>query len=335
MKITHLILTRNFAGSERYAIELANSQSKTHDVSIVISANAAESRPEALLHRIKPSVEVFVVKSKLPILQVFEVRRLLKKINPDIAHGHLSTACRALSGYSGTSKRVATLHIHYKKQQHEKLDGLIAIAPWQLADIPEKLLRHTIQIDNWTADKTAEIGKRESIRNQFGIKPTEILIGALGRTVDSKGFDTLIKAFRQSNIPNARLAIIGSGKDWEKSKALAEPDIIMPGFSSAPEDWLAAFDAFVSSAKSEPFGLVFLEAMNSNLPILSTASQGAIHLHHLIKSPLIPINNVKEMSEALKSFCAHPIARIHYDLCQYRIESKLAEIETFYKTLNT
>lgn len=334
MKITHLILTSNFAGSERYAIELANRQSQTHDVSIVISAHAAEARPEALLHRINSSVEVFILKNKLPIFQIFEARRLLKKINPDIAHGHLSTACRALSGYSGTSKRVATLHIHYKKQQHQKLDGLIAIAPWQLADVPEKLLRHTIQIDNWTADKTAEIGKRESIRNQFGIKPTDVLIGALGRTVDSKGFDVLIKAFRQSNIPNARLAIIGSGKDWNKLKAIAEPDIIMPGFCSAPEDWLAAFDVFVSSAKSEPFGLVFLEAMNSGLPILATASQGAIHLHHLIKSPLIPINHVNDISEALKSFCAHPITRTHYDLSQYRIESKLVEIEAFYKTLN-
>jgi hypothetical protein len=54
----------------------------------------------------------------------------------------------------------------------------------------------------------------------------------------------------------------------------------------------------------------------------------------LIKSPLIPINNVIEMSEALKSFCEHPIARTFYDLRQYRIESKLAEIETFYKSLN-
>ncbi len=333
MKLTHLILTHSFAGSERYAIELANLQSRTHDVSIVISPQAAESRPDALLHRIDPSVKVFVLRNKLRFLQTFEARRLLKNINPDIAHGHLSGACRALSGYTGTSKRVATLHIHYKRQQHEKLDGLIAIAQWQLADIPAKLQVRTSQIDNWTADNSAGTAKRESMRTQFGMKPTDILVGALGRTVDSKGFDTLIKAFRQSNIPNARLAIIGSGKAWNKLKAMAGPDIIMPGFCPTPADWLAAFDVFVSSARSEPFGLVFLEAMDSGLPILATASQGALHLHHLIETPLIPIDDVDAMRVALESFCSHPVARRHYDLSRYRIEPKALEIEAFYRRL--
>lgn len=333
MKITHLILTRNFAGSERYAMELANLQSRTHEVSIVISPQAAEPRPEALIHRMDPSVKVFVLRNRLRFLQVFEARRLLKNINPDIAHGHLKRACRALSGYAGAAKRVATLHIHYKRQQHEKLDGLIAIAQWQLADIPVKLLGHTAQIDNWTAGSSADAGKRESVRAQYGIKPTDILVGALGRTVDSKGFDTLIKAFRQSDIPNARLAIIGSGKAWKKLKAMAGPDIIMPGFCPTPADWFAAFDVFVSSARSEPFGLVFLEAMDSGLPIISTASQGAQHLHHLIQTPLVPIDDADSMRKALESFCSHPVARRQYDLDRYRIESKALEIEAFYRSL--
>jgi len=328
-----LILTRNFAGSERYAMELANLQSRTHDVSILISPQAAESRPDALLHRLDPSVKVFVLKNKLRFLQIYEARRLLKSINPDIAHGHLNRACRALSGYAGACKRVATLHIHYKRQQHEKLDGLIAIARWQLADIPAKLLGHTAQIDNWTADNPAGAGKRQSLRAQHGIKPADVLIGALGRTVDSKGFDTLIKAFRQADIPNARLAIVGSGKAWEKLRAMAEPDIIMPGFCPTPADWLSAFDVFVSSARSEPFGLVFLEAMDSGLPIIATASQGAQHLHHLIQTPLVPIDDADSMRMALESFCGLPVARRQYDLSRYRIEPKALEIEAFYRSL--
>jgi len=328
-----LILTRNFAGSERYAMELANLQSRPHDVSILISPQAAESRPDALLHRLDPSVKVFVLKNKLRFLQIYEARRLLKSINPDIAHGHLNRACRALSGYAGACKRVATLHIHYKRQQHEKLDGLIAIARWQLADIPAKLLGHTAQIDNWTADNPAGAGKRQSLRAQHGIKPADVLIGALGRTVDSKGFDTLIKAFRQADIPNARLAIVGSGKAWEKLRAMAEPDIIMPGFCPTPADWLSAFDVFVSSARSEPFGLVFLEAMDSGLPIIATASQGAQHLHHLIQTPLVPIDDADSMRMALESFCGLPVARRQYDLSRYRIEPKALEIEAFYRSL--
>jgi glycosyltransferase involved in cell wall biosynthesis len=335
MKIVHAILTSRFAGSERYAIELANAQSHHHDVSIILSPKASENRADALKHRVASRVTVHELKSRTKFFQIYEIRRLLSSIPHDVIHGHLSTACRALSGLTCSSARVATLHIHYKHNQHQKLDGLIAIAPWQLADIPEKLQSRTRQIDNWTSDKIAAPGMRDHIRESFGIAPGDILIGALGRVVESKGFDILIDAFRQSGIPNAKLAIIGNGKEWKMLKAKAGSDIIMPGFWPTPEDWLAAFDVFVSAARTEPFGLVFLEAMNSGLPVIATASQGALHLRNLINSALVPIDNVGAMQKALENFCKAPVQRTVYNLSNYRIESKLTQIDEFYQMTMT
>lgn len=335
MKIVHVILTSRFAGSERYAIELANAQSQKHDVSIIISPKGSENRADALKHRIASGVTVHELKSRTKFFQIYETRRLLSGIPHDVIHGHLSTACRALSGLKCSSARVATLHIHYKPNQHQKLDGLIAIAPWQLAGIPEKLLHRTRQIDNWTSDKIAAPGMRDQIRESFGIAPADILIGALGRAVESKGFDVLIEAFRRSHIPNARLAIIGNGNAWGELKTKAGTDIIMPGFWPSPEDWLAAFDVFISTARTEPFGLVFLEAMNSGLPIIATASQGALHLQNLIDSTLVPIDDVAAMQKELEKFCKTPLQRKHYDLSNYRIESKLAQIDAFYQLTMT
>ena len=138
MNIVHVILTSRFAGSERYAIELANAQSREHTVSVILSRRGSEHRVDALKHRFAPAVRVHTLKSRTALFQIFETRRLLADIQHDVVHGHLSSACRALSGYKGSCARVATLHIRYKRQQHEKLDGLIAIAPWQLADVPGK-----------------------------------------------------------------------------------------------------------------------------------------------------------------------------------------------------
>lgn len=335
MKIVHLILTSRFAGSERYAIELANAQSQNHDVSIVLSPKGSENRADALKHRISSNVAIHVLKSRTKFFQIYEIRRLLSGIPCDVIHGHLSTACRALSGLKSSAARVATLHIHYKPSQHKNLDGLIAIAPWQMTGIPEQLLKKTCQIDNWTSEKTAAPGMREQIRESFGIAPADILIGALGRAVESKGFDTLIDAFRQSRIPNARLAIVGNGNAWGELKTKAGTDIIMPGFWPTPEDWLAAFDVFISTARTEPFGLVFLEAMNSGLPIIATASQGALHLRNLIDSALVPIDDVAIIQNALENFCKTPLQRKHYDLGNYRIESKLAQIDAFYQLTMT
>lgn len=331
MKIVHVILSSRFAGSERYAIELANAQSRSHEVSIIISPKGSENRADALKHRIAGEVTTHVLDSRTKFFQIYETRKLLSGIPHDVIHGHLSTACRALSGLKTSSARVATLHIRYKPGQHEKLDGLIAIAPWQMAEIPERLSRRSRQIDNWTSDKTAAPGMRERIREDFGVAPAEILIGALGRAVDSKGFDTLIKAYRQSGMANTRLAIVGNGSAWKKLKAEAGDDIIMPGFSPTPENWLAAFDVFISSARSEPFGLVFLEAMNSGLPIIATASQGALHLRSLIDSALVPVDDAASLQKALEAFCKAPLPRKRYDLSHYRIESKLAQIDAFYQ----
>ena len=50
---------------------------------------------------------------------------------------------------------------------------------------------------------------------------SRVTIGAFGRLVPVKGFDTLIKAFNQVNNPNLKLAIGGSGPEEKKLKQLA------------------------------------------------------------------------------------------------------------------
>lgn len=331
MKIVHIILTSHFAGSERYAIELANAQSKFHDVSIILASAGAESRPDALAHRIDSDVKILILKNKFSFLQIFETRKLIKQLCPEVAHAHLSGACRALSGLKSSCLRIATLHIHYKKQQHKKLDALIAIAPWQINAIPDQLKKHTQQIDNWTEIHSANISDNTALRKKFDIAEDALVFGALGRVVESKGFDTLIKAFELANIPNSRLVIVGQGKQWQTLRNLAHKNVVMPGFWAKPTQWYSCFDIFVSSARSEPFGLVFLEAMASGLPILATASQGAKHLQPLINTALVPIDDIKALSEGLLFNAAQPRIRKKYDLSKYALSEKIDEIEQFYR----
>ena len=326
-----MIFTRNFAGSERYAVELANAQSSNHQVIFMLSPAGAESRIDALANRISPAVQIIVLKSRIALFQRFECRRLLRDIQPDIAHAHLSTACRALSGIKSTFLRIATLHIHYKKQQHAKLDCLIAIAPWQLDSIPEPLVIHTKQIDNWTAPKTPDKAEVATLKREYGIAQDAFVFGTIGRVVDSKGMDTLVQAFEKAAIINSRLVIVGSGKAWKKVNKLASTGVLMPGFSANPENWLACFDCFVSAARSEPFGLVFLEAMASGLPIIATKSQGAQHLNLSMNAPLVPIDDISALADALIDMSQKKPARTIYDLSRFSLVAKLIEIEDFYR----
>lgn len=329
MRIVHLILTSRFAGSERHALELAAAQAADHDVTVVLRRAGTASRADAIAHRVDPRVKVEVVGD---LFTPWQARRVLRRLKPDVAHAHLSGGCRALQGLDVPGcLRVATLHIHYKPRQHATLDGLIAIAPWQLHAIPAPLRAHTVQIDNWTLPRPAATDGRARLRAEHGIDERTFVVGALGRAEAGKGLDVLIEAFERARLPDARLVIVGQGKAWKTLREQAGPQVLMPGFTEHPQDWLAAFDGFVSAARSEPFGLVLLEAMEAGLPILASATEGARHLAPQLPEPLLPIGDVDALATALRSLRAAGPRRLAYPMDGFRIEVKRAQIEAFYR----
>lgn len=329
LRIAHLILTRNFAGSERHAIELANAQSGDHEVTLFLAKAATEARDDASLRHVGPRVRVEVVGDRIGFWQA---RARLRRLRPDVAHAHLSRGCRALRPLRGSCLRVATLHIGYKPQQHAGLDALIAIAPWQLPAIPPALRAHTVQIDNWTLPRSAAPDARTRIRAANGIPDDAFVFGALGRAERNKGFDLLIEAFARAGLgENAWLIVAGGGGELPELRAMSGPRVLLPGFVSNPEDWLAACDAFVSAARDEPFGLVLLEAMNARLPIIATATRGARHLADAIGVALLPLDDVDALARALRMRCVSGRERREYPMERFAIATKVVEIEAFYR----
>ena len=327
MRIAHLLFTDRFAGSERYAIELANAQAEHHQVKLILRRSAAQDRPDALAQRVSPAVELALVDNWGTR---WKARRLLRQWQPDVAHAHLSGACKALHGLDGLCLRVATLHIHYKSQQHAGLDALVAIAPWQLNAVPARLREHTVQIDNWTQPRQPDAEARTRLRAQHGITADAWLVGGLGRIEHSKGFDLLIEAFERANPPNARLVIVGPGPALAKLRRRAGSRVLLPGFSTTPQDWLAAFDLFVSAARSEPFGLVFLEAMEAGLPVLATRSQGALHLAPQMQPLLVPPEDAAALTEGLRELARLRPPRRAYPMQAHRLERQLTAFDAFY-----
>lgn len=332
LRIAHLLLTHHFAGSERYAVELANAQAAAgHDVTMVLRRAGAEQRPDAIAPRLAPNVRQVVVPD---LFAGWHARRALRALSPDVAHGHLSGGCRALRRMrpGRGPLRIATLHIRYKPQQHAGLDGLIAIAPWQLDAIPESMRARCVQIDNWTLPVAPSADARTRLRQAFGIDTDAFVFGALGRVEKSKGLDVLIEAWRRAALPaDARLVIVGQGGAWRDLRAAAADTIVMPGFAATPRDWLEAFDLFVSAARSEPFGLVLLEAMAAGLPLLTTASEGASYLRDLIPFPLVPVGDAGALAAALRETYAARPARRGYPMQRFSLAERSGDIEDFYR----
>ncbi|WP_306519170.1 glycosyltransferase family 4 protein [Rheinheimera sp.] len=335
MKIVHIILTHSFAGSERYAVELANTQAEQHQVTVILHKRGCEQRANAIRHRLSDKVQVLVVDG-WKFFAIWQARKLIRTLKPDVAHAHLSAGCRVLQGLKGVCLRVATLHICYKKQQHAKLDALIAIAPWQLDAIPEPLKNHSIQLDNWTNTKLTAPGSKKELRQQLGLLENELIFGTLGRVEQTKGHEVLLQAFLKANIPNARLVIVGDGKAMPVLKKLvsdqlASKKVLLAGFSSTPQHWLYSFDVFVSSARYEPFGLVFLEAMQAGLPILATKSQGAEYLQPLFGRDLVAIDDVDALAKAMLKLAADQPGQMSYPMQRFDIQARVQDVVDFYQ----
>ncbi|MDQ3159740.1 MAG: glycosyltransferase, partial [Pseudomonadota bacterium] len=94
MRIAHLLLTRRFAGTERHVLELVAAQAALgHEVTLVLRKAGTRNQRDAIAHRVDPRVRVEVVGDWWA---PWQARRLLRRLAPDVAHAHLSKACRAL-----------------------------------------------------------------------------------------------------------------------------------------------------------------------------------------------------------------------------------------------
>ena len=109
-----------------------------------------------------------------------------------------------------------------------------------------------------------------------GVPPEAPLALAVGRLIEQKDHATVLRAFARvrATLPDARLAILGSGPLEAETRRLAaelglEDAVTMPGRTDI-RDWLERADVFVHSSRWEGFGIVLLEAMLAGLPVVAT-----------------------------------------------------------------
>ena len=117
--------------------------------------------------------------------------------------------------------------------------------------------------------------KAINLETTFGSE--SFIIGTVSRLTEQKDLQTLLRAFRivRNSITNAKLIIIGIGPLEEKLKEIAIDlkvidDIYWVGKTANVFDYMQIFNVFVLTSRYEGFGLVLLEAMSMNLPIVSS-----------------------------------------------------------------
>ena len=122
----------------------------------------------------------------------------------------------------------------------------------------------------------------QKIKSFYGLKDDDLMILFLGRLVGVKGVDKLIMAMPHvlSKIPNARLVIVGVGDQQEYlmnlTRTMRLNEYVRFRFDFIPEEerilHYAACDVAVFPSYYEPFGIVALEAMSMEKPVVVGAA---------------------------------------------------------------
>jgi glycosyltransferase involved in cell wall biosynthesis len=125
----------------------------------------------------------------------------------------------------------------------------------------------------------------EAIRNRYGIKPDEKMVLFLGRLTWVKGVTNLVQAMPMvlADYPNTKLVILGKGEQQndiiETANRLGISEKVACRFEFVPERerilHYAAADACIFPSTYEPFGIVSLEAMSMEKPII-VGAQGTV-----------------------------------------------------------
>lgn len=122
----------------------------------------------------------------------------------------------------------------------------------------------------------------KKVREQYGINDDDLMILFLGRLVGVKGVDKLIMAMPHiiSKIPKAKLVIVGVGELQEYlmnlTRTMRLDKYIKFCFNFIPEEerivHYAACDVAAFPSHYEPFGIVALEAMSMEKPLVVGAA---------------------------------------------------------------
>ncbi|KIN60371.1 Glycosyltransferase [Sulfitobacter noctilucae] len=241
---------------------------------------------------------------------------ILGNLGPaDVIVSHLAVSWRslpALVGLRASHPRTPLVHVEHSytegfmthnvpshrrfktllKLAYSFFDWIVCVSNGQANWMVSNRLVHTDKLS--TIQSCVDLSAFRALPAPTG--PARVF-GAIGRLDHQKGFDTLIKAFRQCSDPDIQLHIIGEGAEEPALKALAGNDrrIVFRGFQSDPVTAIANVDVVLMPSRWEAYGLVAVEALAAGRRLLCHDVDGlSDHAQH--GGVMMETGNIKELS---------------------------------------
>ncbi len=155
--------------------------------------------------------------------------------------------------------------------------------------------------------------ERERLRNTFGASGRRVWLG-VGRLERQKGFDLLLDAWKELELPRPLLVILGDGSERraleDRTSALQlGGDVHFAGAWRSAARAYGAADAVILPSRFEGMPLALLEALCAGIPVVATAVGGVPEAtENGRRARLVPPEEVHRLAEAVREIEADPEA---------------------------
>ncbi len=332
MKIILVSPSLRMGGSERVVSLLTQEWSKDHDVTLVLfnSQEIAYPYHAKLVDLNYPAKKSVFGKISNFFKRIIHLCKLFNEIEPDMIFSFMETAnfptILAALFSRNLSKTNISVHNNPKffLSSHKIFISLLYRLPPRVIVVSSGI-KNAITPYFVPAQKIVCIPNPISLEqisralNQkqpidLDLPPQYIL--AVGRLHIAKGFDRLIQAFAKMNNPEIHLVILGSGDELNNLKDLACALNVYDrthflGNVDNPFQVYPKAACLVLSSRYEGFGLVLLEALACNCPIISyDCDYGpSDFIQNGFNGILVKEGDIEALAEAIEELIQNPSLR--------------------------
>lgn len=333
-----MIIESSAGGTGRHVLDLAEGLlARGCEVHLVWSSRRVDSlfqrRLESLAGARHISFPIRTAPHPSDLAIAWKLRRYMRQRGPfDVVHGHSSKggALARLVGLGTGARVIYTLHGlimmdpglgWLKKRIYTAIELLLSLWTRRVIAVSPEEARAAVRlglgrsrvelIPNGVGP--ADLTPRAVARSEMGVDDDAVVIGFIGRLVEQKDPQVLLKGFAAAARvePSARLALVGAGPLEQSMRQCAaelgiDRQIIWLGERDARQV-MSGFDAFAIASRKEGLPYVVLESMAAGLGIVATASSGVeILVEDGANGFVVPTGDAKAFGDALVRLVGDP-----------------------------
>jgi len=307
--IVHIITRLMNGGADENTVFSCNHSVAIGD-DVTLLTGLEQSRE--ILSKIDSRVQLVVVEDLInkidpikDLLALFKIKKIIKKISPDVVHTHCSKAGvigRFAAWFSGTKLIIHTIHTlpfvstnFVKKKFYLIIEKITSFITDEFINVSKgtmeiylkykigNLSNHHVIYSAFDLDKFINANKHAALKDlntNIDLSSSKIVI-RMGRFEKLKGYKELIETFNKILVkfPNVVLILVGDGEllaeNIQLSKKLnLEKNIIFTGFTAYPEKIIALSDICIMNSEREGLSRAMLQYLAGGKPVICSNIYG-------------------------------------------------------------